>query len=380
MLTKLTLTNFKCFERQELPLRNLTMLAGMNGMGKSSVIQSLLLLRQSHEQALLATSGVTLNGGLVRIGTAQDALFTGAAEETIGIGLDFDGGQAGGGLEADWRLDASASNDMLDLVSPEVDAKVFEQALFTSDFQYVQAERLGPRTTFEVSDDQVRRRRQLGAKGEFTAHFLEVHGREPIGVAALAHPEANSDSLLDQVEAWTATISPGTRIHTQAIDQVDLVHLRYSFVTERAVSNEFRATNVGFGLTYTLPILVAVLSAKPGSMVLIENPEAHLHPQGQMGIGMLFARAASAGVQIVVETHSDHLLNGMRLAVHDGSAAPDKIKLHFFERKAVGDVAQAAVTSIEVDENGRLDQWPDGFFDQWDKAASALLFPAPQVA
>ena len=70
----------------------------------------------------------------------------------------------------------------------------------------------------------------------------------------------------------------------------------------------------------------------------------------------------------------------MRLAVHEGSAAPDKIKLHFFERKAVGDVAQAAVTSIEVDENGRLDQWPDGFFDQWDKAASALLFPAPQVA
>ena len=147
------------------------MLAGMNGMGKSSVIQSLLLLRQSHEQALLATSGVTLNGDLVRIGTAQDALFTGAAEETIGIGLDFEGG-----LEADWQLDASASNDMLDLVSPEVDAKVFEQALFTADFQYVQAERLGPRTTFDVSDDQVRRRHQLGAKGEFTAHFLEVHG------------------------------------------------------------------------------------------------------------------------------------------------------------------------------------------------------------
>ena len=91
-------------------------------------------------------------------------------------------------------------------------------------------------------------------------------------------------------------------------------------------------------------------------------------------------RAATGGVQIVVETHSDHLLNGMRLAVHDGSAAPDKITLHFFEHKAVGDVAQAAVTSIEVDENGRLDQWPDGFFDQWDKAASALLFPAPQVA
>ena len=376
MLDNLTLTNFKCFESQNLPLRNLTLLAGLNGMGKSSVIQSLLLLRQSHEQNLLAAgSGVTLNGDLVRIGTAQDALYAGAAAEEIGLALVF-----ADGPKAEWRLDAAASNDMLDLISPAVPPETFEQALFTSDFQYVQAERLGPRTTFEVSDDQVRRKRQLGAQGEYTAHFLEVHGREPIGVAALAHPEARSETLLDQVEAWTATISPGTRIHTQAIEQVDLVNLRYSFVTEKAVSNEFRATNVGFGLTYTLPILVAVLAARPGGLVLIENPEAHLHPQGQMGIGMLFARAATAGVQILVETHSDHLLNGMRLAIHEGSAAPDKIKLYFFQRAAKGDVAQAAVTAIEVDENGRLDQWPDGFFDQWDKAASALLFPAPKVA
>jgi len=95
---------------------------------------------------------------------------------------------------------------------------------------------------------------------------------------------------------------------------------------------------------------------------------------------MLFARAATAGVQILVETHSDHLLNGMRLAVHEGSARADTIRMHFFERIAVGDVAQATVTPIEVDENGRLDQWPDGFFDQWDKATSALLFPEPQVA
>ena len=179
MITELHLQNFKCFEKQALPLRNLTVLAGLNGMGKSSVIQSLLLLRQSHEQNLLAASGITLNGDLVKIGTARDALYTGAAEEVIGFGLDFEDG-----TQAEWRLDAGASNDMLDLVSPEVGAGVFEQSLFTSDFHYVEAERLGPRTTFEVSDDQVRRRGQLGTRGEYTAHFLEVHGREPIGVPA----------------------------------------------------------------------------------------------------------------------------------------------------------------------------------------------------
>ena len=88
-----------------------------------------------------------------------------------------------------------------------------------------------------------------------------------------------------------------------------------------------------------------------------------------------FARAAEAGVQVIMETHSDHILNGMRLAVHQGEASADKVQLLYFTRKAEGDVSCADVVKVGVDDNGRLDQWPDGFFDEWDKALSALLWP-----
>src|SRR4051794_18484493 len=89
MLEQLQLTNFKCFEKSAIPLGSLTLLSGLNGMGKSSVIQSLLLLRQSWEQGLLQSGQLALNGELTQVGTAQDALFSYAEEERIGFELAF---------------------------------------------------------------------------------------------------------------------------------------------------------------------------------------------------------------------------------------------------------------------------------------------------
>ena len=168
-------------------------------------------------------------------------------------------------------------------------------------------------------------------------------------------------------------VSPGTRIHLNLSNGMDIIGLQYSFVTGKQVSNKYRATNVGFGISYTLPIIVAVLSSGPGSLLLIENPEAHLHPKGQAKMGELLACAASCGVQVVVETHSDHVLNGMRLATYGGKINPDDIQLHFFQRRE--EDGQSQVISPRLDRDGRIDQWPDGFFDEWDKSLEALLEP-----
>ena len=379
IIRSLHLQNYKCFENQLLEFSALNLLSGLNGTGKSSVIQSLLLLRQSYQQNLLQTTGLALNGDLIHIGAAEDVLFEGAKEDVISFGLVLGDGTTKG----TWcfKCDASCKreSDVLALVSKDsqredcVSTAIYNSSLFGDDFHYLQAERIGPRRFSETSDFRVCRRMQLGSAGEYTAQFLAMFGKESIANRVLAHPEAASNTLQDQVEAWLGEISLGTRISLMPSLENDAVSLQYSFVTGKQVSNKYRAADVGFGITYALPIIVAVLSSTPSSLLLIENPEAHLHPRGQACIGEMLALAASCGIQVVIETHSDHVLNGIRLAVHRGKLPPSTVQLHFFQRNQQD--RQALVTSPRIDRNGRIDQWPDGFFDEWDKSLETLLMP-----
>lgn len=371
MLHMLRLQNYKCFENQELRFGSLTLLSGLNGTGKSSVIQAMLLLRQSYQQNLLRTTGLALNGDLVHIGTAQDALFEAAREDVIGFEIAMKNDSS----KAIWRFKYDREADVLSLVPEEslILDNIYSSSLFGNNFHYLQAERVGPRRFFETSDFLVRQGRQLGPAGEYTAQFLDTFRNEIIVNSSLSHPNAVSLALKDQVEAWLGEISPGTRITVTSNTATDTVSLQYSFITGNQESNTYRATNVGFGITYVLPILVAILSSNAGSLLLIENPEAHLHPRGQERMGELLTLAAANGIQTVVETHSDHVLNGIRLAVHDGKISPEEVQLYFFQRhKQEG---QSLVTSLHIDKNGRIDEWPDGFFDEWDKSLEALLMP-----
>ncbi|MEQ8538368.1 MAG: DUF3696 domain-containing protein [Coleofasciculus sp. D1-CHI-01] len=366
MISSLQLKNFKAFEDQMLKFKTLTLLSGLNSTGKSSVIQALLLLRQSYQQDLLPEQGLALNGDLVCIGTAQDALFEAAKDDVIGFDLLWEDDTQGR-----WRFDYNREADVIDLSSPQTASDVYKSSLFGDKFHYIQAERIGPRTYFEISDFQVRQHEQIGTRGEYTAHFLSTYRDKNIPNSNLSHPEAKSLDLKDQVEAWMGEVSPGTRIEIKSNQDMDLVNFQYSY----GLSNPYRATNVGFGITYTLPIIVAVLSSPPGTLILLENPEAHLHPKGQSKMGELLALAASCGVQVVIETHSDHVLNGIRLAVHGGKLEPNDVQLHYFDRKEKDRQIYTEVISPRIDQNGRIDYWPDGFFDEWDKSLMTLLKP-----
>lgn len=371
MIHSLKLENFKCFQEQSLQFKSLTLLSGLNSTGKSSVLQSLLLLRQSYQQDLLLEKGLALNGDLVCIGTAKDALFEDAEEDAIGFTITWNNE-----LQGKWHFNYNEVADVLDLTSSEVTPEIYQSNLFDDNFHYLQAERIGPRAYLEMSDFQVRIHKQIGTKGEYTAHFLALYKSDSICDSSSdsssdprKHPSTESLKLGFQVEAWMGEVSPGTRIAINNNPQLDLINLQYSY----DLGNQRRATNVGFGISYVLPILVAVLSSKPGTLILIENPEAHLHPKGQAKMGELLALAASCGVQIVIETHSDHVLNGIRLAVHGGKLKHQDVQLHFFQKDQQG---QVEVISPRMDRNGRIDKWPDDFFDTWDKILEVLLEPA----
>jgi len=372
MIDEILLRNFKCFESASIPLRELTLLAGLNGMGKSSVIQSLLLLRQSYLDGLLPGTGLELNGSLVQLGAAKDVFYEDAQGDEFEIGIAWSEG-----IRANFVLRYHRESDVLRLGGPCIPRECFDVPPFTDLFHYLRAERLGPRTANSASDFHVREHRQIGSSGEYAEHFLYEFGDQSVD-ERLLHGKDEPKNLRSQVQAWLHEVSPGTRLHLEIHRQMDIVNLQYSFVTGDDRSNEYRSTSVGFGITYVLPVLIAALSARPGSLLIVENPEAHLHPQGQVRIGELLVRAAATGVQVIVETHSDHVLNGLRLAVYGKMIDADRVAMHFFSRERDAGRTRSRFESPSINKDGRLDRWPDGFFDEWDKSLERLLSPAGQ--
>ena len=244
--------------------------------------------------------------------------------------------------------------------------------LFARGFQYLRADRITPAVTFPKSHDAVSERGSLGSKGEFTAHFLLEHGDDDIqGLDFRKNDREVSVRVLSQVNAWLQEFSPGVRVDVQNVPMTDFARLEFSYRTRGAGHGQaYRPTNVGFGLTHALPVVVGCLITPPGTMLLIENPEAQLHPQGQVALGKFLARVAASGVQVVVETHSDHILNGIRVAVKREILPPGDLKVHFFSRSSTGSAFRVSPT---IDKNGLLSDWPQGFFTQWDDTLIDLL-------
>ena len=226
---------------------------------------------------------------------------------------------------------------------------------------YLTAERLGPRETYPLEDPQ--HTSVVGPKGEHAVSVL--HSGRDLRVLDDLTLEGVVPTRLRQVEARMSRFFPGCELTVNKVPQANAVTL--GIRTSR--STDFhRPIHTGFGLTQILPIVVAALSADKGDLLLVENPEVHLHPAGQAAMGEFLAEVASAGVQVMIETHSDHVLNGIRRAVKKGILAPDDAALHFFRLRQ--DDEQEGAVQVEspiLDSDGNVDSWPEGFFDQFDK-------------
>ncbi|WP_119582556.1 AAA family ATPase [Streptomyces europaeiscabiei] len=392
MIDRLTLTNFKAFQHADLELGPLTLLTGLNSSGKSSVLQALAMLHQSYTagdldrageaaregQLKVGTvpgNGFLLNGELVGLGTGRDVLhenFTGDEPEiTLAV--------SEGAYRYSWTVAYEPEQNLLPLSAVDLpliseganpplgDAAVIP-GYFTAGFQYLHADRISPAEFYPRDHHTAIGRGFLGVRGEHTVNFLRHHATDnEVPEGPLRHRSTAAKGLLAQAAAWIGELCPGVDIRADAIDGTDVVRLSYGFSGPNGTRR--RPTNVGFGLTYALPIVVACLTARPGSLVLLENPEAHLHPQGQTRMAGLAAAAAAQGAQLVVETHSDHVLNGVRLAVKRGVLAPEQAVLHYFRGNGEG----ADVVSPSIDRDGRLDQWPEGFFDELENTLDQLL-------
>lgn len=362
MIDSLSLQNFKCFEDISLSFGTVNILTGLNGMGKSSIIQALLLLKQSFESG--DGDMLRLNGPYVNLGWGSDILYEKASSEFIDICV---------------RSCTNTYSVRCGYASGEDQLPIVEQISNVKDFInlgrrlfYLSAYRIAPQHQYTLTTKRGLTARQFGPSGEFSLQYLDMYGSLAIEHQNMLLGEKDQNSLLQQASRWMSYISPGTTIQVNVNDSIKTSELRYSFIEGLKRTTPYRCVNVGFGLTYVLPIIILLLSAKRGDTILLENPEAHIHPAGQSKLGELIARAGADGIQVIVETHSDHILNGIRLAVKNQILASDDVHTLFFYKDVNDDHRHKVMLPI-IDSEGRIDQWPKGFFDEWNNMLFQLL-------
>lgn len=371
MITSIQIENFKSLKEIFMVTRNLNIFMGLNGMGKSSVIQALLLMRQSRENNL---RDLSLNGNLVEIGRGQDALYQGAENEVITINIGFNNGITGDeDFLIECSLDYQSENNVLTNSYDTSGLELSQIPLFNNNFAYLEAERTGPQTDYSMSYKDVVENRQIGKRGQYAIHYLNHFGMNVTVPNTLSHPDAKSKTLLHQVIAWMGEISPDIRLETQEISGTDKIILKYRFSTNDFTTRNFRPKNVGFGISYVLPIIVSLLSYEQDKLIIIENPESHIHPRGQARLGRLLALAAASGMQIIVETHSDHILSGVRVAVKQSAISDEDVNISYFERVTTDEEQYCNVRPIFIYPNGSLSDYPADFMDEWQNQLKNLI-------
>lgn len=359
MLENLNIRNIKCFEELRLEMSNLNVLAGINSMGKSTIIQAILLLRQSYDIGSM-NKGIHLNGDITKIGTGYDLFYRNSEKDEFEIGIQCNDENFW------WTYEYNRDSDFQKLMKTNITDEVYNNInIFQPNFAYISAERIGPQRFYKKSYHEVIDNNQVGYKGELFADYVSERGlSDKVENYNVLHKKASSPFLIYQTEAWLSEISPGININTKEYTEAGLVGVEI---------NGFNPLNVGFGLSYVVPIIVSLLKAKEGELVILENPEAHLHPKGQRKMGELIAKACAGGVQVILETHSDHLLNGIRLAVKQEVINRNLIRLNYFYQTVENNRLIHTKCSPAILDDGSLSDWPDGFFDEWEKAIDELF-------
>ncbi|AOF96854.1 AAA family ATPase [Sphingobium sp. RAC03] len=367
MIRSIHLTNFKCFQEERIPLNRLTVLSGGNGVGKSSVIQSLLLLRQTSDRARLLRGTVSGADGAhpllsiklndeYRLSLGNSATLTNADIESdiIVLGVSADGTDP-----VLCRFEASNTKPTTSIACVEAPGDLLARAsafpIFQQEFHYLVAERVGPRDLQPMADQSFI---STGYAGEFTA--FAIAQAEARMVEQHLCIVADSSLFRVQLEAWMGRLVPGAQIFTTS--HPDLNRVQMAIGRRGATAKALPPANTGFGISYALPVVVSGLLAAPGSMLIVENPEAHLHPSAQTAIGIFLASVASTGVQVLVETHSENVLNGVRLAALRDIIPHNDASFMFL---SLGEGSgQPTLHPITMDKAAELTSWPPGFFDQ----------------
>ncbi|MDY0996027.1 DUF3696 domain-containing protein [Pantoea agglomerans] len=365
-LERIEIKNFKSFHQESIDINGLTILSGLNSSGKSTIINALLLPLQIDNKNKLF-----LNGIYFQLGNFKSIFHQWADDEKFEIKYFFDT------KKESISSKINNENEESDYIKLENKNDFSE---YTNKIRYISAERISPNHYFigntADADDEY-----LGVNGEYSISVLSTFKNKKIPIEKMIHEHSDkyassSSSLLANVNAWLDKISPNVTISVDIQKKIRLSTLDFGYENESTMSS-VGSLNVGFGLTYVLPILIAGLLSKPGDMLIIENPEAHLHPAGQRHMGFFLSKLAANGVNVIIETHSDHVFNGIRIAIKDKLLSVSNTNFYYFNKIIKNALSTKSIESqifaVEISDSGKILNAPEGFFDEWEEALYNLI-------
>ena len=370
MLTGIELCHFKSFARLKLPLGPLTLLSGPNASGKSSVLQAIAVLSQTMREHERSTQ-LMLNGRSIRLGTAGSVIDSASGGRQCEITLQddrttyrwlFEGEPTSTSMEVRrvsvGDLQVTEPETLRHLLPSPADSSLLTSCLYGS---YLPADRLKPLGIPPGRNVELTTPVDLPRKRASRAPYAGADQGVPEGFTLADFPPER----LPQAEARMNRLFPGLEVTTNETPDRGTVP---SGARPLKSADVLCWKHAGLGINQALPIVAAALSACRGGLLLIENPELNLHPAGQAAMGEFLAESAAADVQVILETHSDHVLNGIRRAIKEDILTPGNAVLYFFRPRQDAERNGAArVQSSLLDRYGNIDHWPEGFFDQFDK-------------
>lgn len=385
MIRKLQINNFKCFRSSpEFEFSKINLLTGINGRGKSTVLQAILVVSQSVAR-FRKLEKLRLNGRHVSLGNYEDiknsetprgeniSFKINLTEPNLDVEFDFNENESDS-LTAkikNNKVQLLDSSTELNLVKEKVESfkesigdemknvnvnLEVEQMLAGEMFfriHYISADRLGP--VKYVDKESLPGFLHVGPCGEHTLNIL-ANDNLPL-VHEKLYRGKDAKTVIQQTEEWLSYILEGAKIEIRGKEMESSV--LYMLLNNKNNSYSYKPSNVGFGYSYILPLIVSGLIATEGDILIAENPEAHLHPRAQSKITEFFALVASCGVQVFIESHSEHILNGLRVSTLNPNIdiKYDELTIQYFDESF-------AVKKLKMDEKGKIGDWPGGFFDQ----------------
>ncbi len=429
-ITRITVCGYKSIsQEQSIEIRPLTILAGANSSGKSSIMQPLLLLKQTLE-ATYDPGALLLYGPNVRF-TSTDQLFSraekGKRTGTFHVGMGF-GSDTTLSIyfqkQHDRRIEISemsyynneernifrlgmTRDDIIANISSNISGlKEFPTFLSKREFAKLKLTIIRNRCFLDLrivgGNDNVVFKLGTSPSEIIQSEILQLihlpglrgNPERTYPVTAVGSPfpgtfekyaasviaQWQSDKKEDKLEtlgkdleklglSWKVTAKPINDT------QVELQVGRLIRATRRGARDLINIADVGFGVSQALPVLVALHAANPGHLLYLEEPEIHLHPRAQSAMAQALADAANRGVRVVAETHSSLLLLGIQTLVAEGKLSPEIVKLHWFQR---GKDGATEVKSADLDEAGAFGEWPEDFADVVLGAESRYLDAAEQ--